>query len=619
MDKGRILAIDDEEFFRHIYEEVLSSCGYFVATAENGRQGVDALKKERFDIVITDLTMPEWDGIRTMEEIRKVNPGQDIIVVTHTSDLETAAIAMRAGATDYILKPLLKANLIPTVRRLRKRQKILYEHTILVKESIEYFEILSIYKRCLDILSITEYERLVDSIIGALTAETRARKALFWLSEGGMEGNWKIVGSRGEIEPRDRELPVDDPSWEERVLGGTPFFKSADRKDVFYVPVMPADGDVGVIELSGKVKRGRFTAKDLKIAGLIAEFSQVALNNVQRLRSFEECAYMDEELGIFTHNFFVHFLKKEVFLSARYGRPFSLIYLKVNNVEELREKFGGDVTRAGISRMIRKVLDIIRTPDLMARKDLGEFYILLPETDYFGSLIAAKRIEKGVTGAKYVSDGEISMPVDLLIRSASFPRDGRDAGSLLDNVKREAEMSKKSPFHHLELSEKGLWECVDLLLSDAAKKMVAGGRKDGTGVAARHFAFPDSFYPRLRDSFVEEVLLRPSLRGILVLGMETVSPRADFCRKIAGMDNLATRTFVLGKRGKDAWNIPNITPVYLKENEEPLDILLFLNEQGGYAFLRRAEGGGESFHSSDLYLVEKLISKFQDHYLLQWI
>lgn len=622
MDKRKILAIDDEEFFRNIYEEILSSYGFSVLTVENGRKGFDALKKESFDIVITDLAMPGWDGIRTMEEIRKANPGQDIIVVTHITDLETAAAAMRAGASDYILKPLEGENLLHAVRRLLKRQKILYEHSKLVKESIEYFEILSIYKRCMDILSINEYERLVDSIVAALVAETKAKKGLFWLSDGDIEGNWKIIGSMGEISPDDRILPIDDPSWKENVTGGTPFFRSADKMDTFYVPIMPEGKEVGVIELSGKAGRGKFRDKDLKVAGIIAEFSQVALNNAQRILSSEQRAYIDEDFGVFTYNFYMDFLKKEIYLSSRYKRPFSIAYLKVSNIGDLREKLGGNVTRAGIGRMIKKVIEIIREPDIIAKKDPGEYYILFPETDYFGSLMAVKRIEKGITGSKYISDGEISMPVNLLIRSASFPRDGDGIDSLLENVKKSAEKSKNSIYHRFDLYEKGFRESVDMLLSDVARAAVDRDRENGKALAPTTYSnFSTFFYSSLCNSFVDEVLLRPFLRGMLFLGMETVSPKAPLCKKIAGIENLSTRVFIMGKRGEEEWNIPNITPVYLKDGEKPLNVIIFLNEDGGYSFLgKRVDGDSiRSFHTSDVYLVEKLISKLQDHYFLQWI
>ena len=100
MSRGNILVVDGEKFFRTLYEEVLMPEGYVVSSVESGKEALALLKKQSFDVILADMAMPGWDGIRTMEEIKKLRPAQEIIIVTHISDLETAVEAMKNGERD---------------------------------------------------------------------------------------------------------------------------------------------------------------------------------------------------------------------------------------------------------------------------------------------------------------------------------------------------------------------------------------------------------------------------------------------------------------------------------------------------------------------------------------
>jgi hypothetical protein len=244
--------------------------------------------------------------------------------------------------------------------------------------------------------------------------------------------------------------------------------------------------------------------------------------------------------------------------------------------------------------------------------------MLLAETDYFGSIMALQRIEEGLTGFKYVSDGERSIALELLIMSASYPRDGADVDSMIANVTRKTEDVSESLFQHLDLVEKGFWESVAVLFKHSRK---APAIKEAEVPPYVYETFHSDFYGDLLSCFADEVTLRPFLRGVLFVGVDTISPDTEFCKKIAATEGLATRVFLVGKRGDKEWNIPNITPVYLSEKEKPIRMILSLNEEAGYAFLG-LQGRGKrlnAFHTPDIVLVEKLITKLREHYLLQWI
>jgi DNA-binding NtrC family response regulator len=103
--KSKILVIDDEKRMCDSIKVLLSNIGYEVDTAENGKIGIEKLQSRSFDLVITDLMMPELDGFSVMKHIKENCPGTLVIVITGYASVESAVRAIRSGAYDYILKP----------------------------------------------------------------------------------------------------------------------------------------------------------------------------------------------------------------------------------------------------------------------------------------------------------------------------------------------------------------------------------------------------------------------------------------------------------------------------------------------------------------------------------
>ncbi len=101
----RILIAEDERAFRILLFEELQDENREVKAVANGLEALDLLKKEEFDILITDLKMPEMGGIELLKEARKIRPDLLVIVITGYASLETAILALKEGAYDYIRKP----------------------------------------------------------------------------------------------------------------------------------------------------------------------------------------------------------------------------------------------------------------------------------------------------------------------------------------------------------------------------------------------------------------------------------------------------------------------------------------------------------------------------------
>jgi len=103
---GTILIADDEPNIRRVLEATFQREGYQVFTAENGRKALELLKANRdTDVLISDLIMPDINGVELLEVVRETNPRVSVVMITAHGTIRTAVDAMRLGAFDYVTKP----------------------------------------------------------------------------------------------------------------------------------------------------------------------------------------------------------------------------------------------------------------------------------------------------------------------------------------------------------------------------------------------------------------------------------------------------------------------------------------------------------------------------------
>ncbi|MDY0041669.1 MAG: response regulator [Desulforhabdus sp.] len=101
----RILIVDDEERFRTTLGKRLAERKLDVTTVGSGLEAIEEVKNKHFDVIVLDAKMPGLDGIETLSEIKKLNPGIEVLLLTGHASVDSAVDGMRLGAFDYILKP----------------------------------------------------------------------------------------------------------------------------------------------------------------------------------------------------------------------------------------------------------------------------------------------------------------------------------------------------------------------------------------------------------------------------------------------------------------------------------------------------------------------------------
>jgi CheY-like chemotaxis protein len=130
----RLLIVDDDSNLLSVLERFFSDGANTVVTCSNGVEAIKKCKLEPFDLVITDIMMPGMNGLEVLREIRKIDPGILVILITGFASLETAIGAIREGAYDYITKPfrleeikIAVQNALDKIGLVRENQNLLHE------------------------------------------------------------------------------------------------------------------------------------------------------------------------------------------------------------------------------------------------------------------------------------------------------------------------------------------------------------------------------------------------------------------------------------------------------------------------------------------------------------
>ncbi len=132
--KSRILVVDDERAIRDLLAETLREAGHEVLTAAGGKEAFEIVSGENVQIAICDIRMPEMDGLELLRRIRDVSPETVVILITAFASVETAVNALRSGAFDYILKPLIFEDILAKISRIDQFLKVKRENQSLREE-----------------------------------------------------------------------------------------------------------------------------------------------------------------------------------------------------------------------------------------------------------------------------------------------------------------------------------------------------------------------------------------------------------------------------------------------------------------------------------------------------
>ena len=132
--RERILAVDDEENLLHFLSKLLRGEGYRVEVARTGEEALEEVRRSEFDLAILDLRLPDMDGMAVLRALREATPEANVVMMTAFGSIESAVEAMKAGAYDYIVKPLRAEEILKAVEKALEQRTLRREVTHLRRE-----------------------------------------------------------------------------------------------------------------------------------------------------------------------------------------------------------------------------------------------------------------------------------------------------------------------------------------------------------------------------------------------------------------------------------------------------------------------------------------------------
>lgn len=190
MESMKILVVDDEVLIRDMIKKGLSQMGGFsVEVAQSGLEAIEKMEKDVFDLVLTDLKMPEMDGLELLKTIKGTRPEIMVIMMTAHGSIETAVEAMKIGANDYVTKPIDWNELLIHISKAQKESLLLRENWLLrmeVRKKFEFNNIIGKSKKMQEVFSLIEKVALGSSTVmiygGSGTGKELVAKAIHFNS-----------------------------------------------------------------------------------------------------------------------------------------------------------------------------------------------------------------------------------------------------------------------------------------------------------------------------------------------------------------------------------------------------------------------------------------------------
>ncbi|RKX22918.1 MAG: sigma-54-dependent Fis family transcriptional regulator, partial [Candidatus Zixiibacteriota bacterium] len=138
--KLSVLVVDDDKLVNEFLIETLERAGYLCKSVFSGEEAVEEYSQKTYDIVLTDLKMKAMDGITLISKLKKIDPSAVIIMMTAYGTVETAVKAIKLGAYDFLLKPVMPATLGHIINRVSEMLQLRAENRMLKQDISNKFQ-----------------------------------------------------------------------------------------------------------------------------------------------------------------------------------------------------------------------------------------------------------------------------------------------------------------------------------------------------------------------------------------------------------------------------------------------------------------------------------------------
>ncbi len=446
---AQILLVDDEKVARALYGDYLVGAGHAVTAVGTIPAAKEALAAEKYDVVVTDLILPEGDGMEVLQHVKDRYPMVEVVVITALDKVDPAVRAIKSGAAEYLVKPVAPEALAHAVTRALTTRQLLREN----EELRSYVALVETGQR---IATTLDRERLTGTSLSAF-AQTCHPDAMAVFFKTGAE--LKLERTQGVDEPAAAALeaklselaalpPAELVKGRALDLSGVP----GGFEHGFFAPAIEADVLLGGVMLlfrkDGSASHGS--------ALYLARHLGLALRNLGRFAEVEDLAYLDDLTHLFNTRYLHLVLDREVKEAEKGQKPFSLLFLDLDYFKTVNDTHGHLVGSKLLVEVARIIKGCVRDEDVVARYGGDEYVVLLRGTDSGGALKVGERIRRTIETHHFLAREGYSLSVTTCIGVASFPEHAADKKSILDFADRAMYRGKKGTRNVIYMAAKGL-------------------------------------------------------------------------------------------------------------------------------------------------------------------
>jgi diguanylate cyclase (GGDEF)-like protein len=444
MIKTTILVVDDEQFFLHLYSDMLKESHFIVETCNSGLDAIKRIQQGKIDIVLTDMVMPGVDGLEVLRVAQTQSNPPDVILVTGHASTESAIQALKNGARDYLTKPFDPVELLHLLRTCVEQRRLLNENYLLKTQ-------IQLYQRGQLLASLIDIDRLLpQSITSLLQLFVDGRGIAFIFDKKGRPIPKSILG----VEKEQAEAIARDIIALNSSVSGFHFLEKTELtpgknwpenvETVGYTPLSCEGNIQGGLIVFNPVNNAFPERPYEEHLTFLSEQINLGFENAFRFSDVRELMYTDDLSGLFNHRYLHLAVEKEISRSSRYGLKFSLVFLDLDHFKQINDTHGHLAGSKALTEVATVLLESVREVDSVFRYGGDEFTALLIETDERGAKIVAERMRAAVENTVFLKAEGINTRVTTTIGYATYPDHADNKFSLIDMADQAMFYGKKT-------------------------------------------------------------------------------------------------------------------------------------------------------------------------------
>ncbi|MFZ5444323.1 MAG: diguanylate cyclase [Myxococcota bacterium] len=446
---AHILLVDDEKIARSLYSDFLAGAGHEVLAVGSVQEAKDALAKTRFALVVTDLILPQSDGLALLQHVKSTQPDVEVVVITALDKVEPAVRAIKSGASDYLVKPVAPEVLAHAVNRALTQHHLLRENEALR----QHVALLEAGQRIGTTLDRDQLHAATGAAFQTMCLADAV--AVFTREDGQLE-----LGSTagfGEL-PREEIVahtltPVRDCVLEIEPTGQEIRVERMPFETAYLVPVLEGDTVLGAVLLFFKED---ISDIGVQAAPFLARHLALALRNLGKFAAVEDLVYLDDLTHLFNSRYLDLVLDKEFKAAEKSEKPFALLFLDLDYFKSINDTHGHLVGSKLLVEVGRVLKNCVRDNDIVCRWGGDEYVILLRGTDSGGALKVGERIRREIEGHRFLAREGFSLNISTCIGVASYPEHAQDKTTLIDFADRAMYRGKKGTRNIIYMAAKNL-------------------------------------------------------------------------------------------------------------------------------------------------------------------